>query len=40
MMAASQSEDVDQLWVLSDDAFPFQRLLSESHVSILNLLLF
>lgn len=35
-MAASQSEDADQLWVLSDDAFPFQRGLSESQVSFWN----
>lgn len=31
LLASSQSEDSDILWMLSDDAFPFRRELSESH---------
>lgn len=38
LMASAQSEDSDILWMLSDDAFPFRRELSESHVRILLLI--
>lgn len=33
LLVASQSEDSDALWTVSNDSFPFQVQLMEAHVS-------
>lgn len=35
LLVASQSEDTDLLWTVSNDSFPFQVQLMEAHVSLL-----
>lgn len=34
LLVASQSEDSDLLWTVSNDSFPFQVQLMEAHVSL------